>query len=66
MDNIAGLRLEVSPLAEETFVRLTVPLNPPRLATVMMEEDDAPWVIVKLDGLALIVKSVKVKVAVAE
>jgi hypothetical protein len=65
-DTIAGLRLDVSPAAEETFVRLTVPLNPPRLATVMMEEDDPPWAIVKVDGLAPIVKSVKVKVAVAE
>ena len=64
-DTIVGLRVAVSPVAEETAVRLTVPAKLLTLATVMMEEPLLPCVMVKLDGLALMLKSLKLNVAVA-
>ena len=64
-DTIVGLRVAVSPVAEETAVRLTVPAKLLTLATVMMEEPLPPCVMVRLDGLALMLKSLKLNVAVA-
>ena len=64
-DTIVGLRVAVSPVAEETAVRLTLPAKLLMLATVMMEDELLPCVIVRLDGLALMLKSLKLNVAVA-
>jgi len=55
----------VSP-ADGFAVRVTVPLNPLTGATVMVTVVEAPALIMTLVGLAVIVKSVNVKVAVVE
>ncbi len=62
---LVGLSVAVSP-ADGFAVRVTVPLNPLTGATVMVTVVEAPALIMTLVGLAVIVKSVKVKVAVVE
>lgn len=59
-----GLRVAVSP-ADGLAVRATVPVNPLSPVTVMVELAVEPAFTLRLVGLALIVKSWKVKVAVA-
>lgn len=60
---LVGLTVAVSP-ALGLLVRATVPVNPLTDATVIMAVPEAPALIVRLVGLALIVKSVTVNVAV--
>ncbi len=59
----AGLRIAVRP-SDGLAVRATVPVKPLRAVTVMVEVVVEPAFIVRLVGLALIVKSWNVKVAV--
>jgi hypothetical protein len=61
---LVGLRVAVSP-ADGFAVRVTVPVNPLTGATVIVTVVEAPALIVTLVGLALIVKSTKLNVAVA-
>jgi hypothetical protein len=60
-----GLRVAVRP-ADGLAVRATVPVNPFTGVTVMVEVAVEPAFTVRLVGLALIAKSTKLKVAVAE
>jgi hypothetical protein len=60
-----GLRVAVSP-ADGFAVRVTVPVNPLTGAIVIVTVVEAPALIMTLVGLAVIVKSVNVKVAVVE
>jgi hypothetical protein len=62
-----GLKLQVRPVVGDIVsVRLTVSVNPFRGATVMVDVSAIPVFPVTLVGLALIVKSVTVNVAVSE
>lgn len=62
---LARLRLQVSPVAGDTLAaRLTVPVNPLTLVTVIVDVPVAPEATVTPVGLALIVKSLTVKVTV--
>jgi len=65
-DIAAALRVQVRPLLGEVVVaRLTVPLNPFNAATVIVEVPLAPELTFTVVGLAVIVKSWKLKVAEA-
>ena len=62
-----GLREHVRPEAGETAdVRITVPVKPLTGAIVAVEVPVAPALMLTVVGLAVTVKSVKTKVAVAE
>jgi hypothetical protein len=64
---LVGVRVQVKPVAGETVaVRETIPLNPFRAVTVIVEVPEAPARTVTVAGLAAIVKSWTVKVTVAE
>jgi hypothetical protein len=55
---LVGVRVQVSPVVGEmTLVRLTIPPNPLTAAMVMVELLVPPTFIVRLVGLAVIVKS---------
>ncbi len=47
---MVGLREAVNPEGETDTVRATVPAKPLRLARVMVEVVDTPWITVTLDG----------------
>lgn len=51
------LKVMVSPAGEEESVRLTVPLNPLRLATDVVATNEKPCAMLKLFGLVLMEKS---------
>jgi hypothetical protein len=52
------LKVTVKPTGEEESVRFTVPVNPLRLVRVMVADvPDVPAAMLRLDGLAVIVKS---------
>jgi hypothetical protein len=52
------LKLTVKPTGEEESVRFTVPVNPLRLVRVrVVDVPDVPAAMLRLDGLAVIVKS---------
>ena len=61
-----GVRVQVSPVGVTEDVRATVPVKPLAGATVMVEVAATPALTLTVEGLAVIVKSVTVKVAVAE
>jgi len=63
---LAGVKVQVRPAGETDEVRATVPVNPLSGATVIVEAAAAPAVVVADVGLAATLKSVTVKVAVAE
>ncbi len=62
---LVGVRVQVRPAGETVDVRATVPVNPFRGATVIVEEADALARIVTLVGLAVTEKSMTVTVTVA-
>jgi len=62
---LVGLSVAVRPL-DALAVRVTVPLNPFWAVTVMADVPWAPALIVRLVGLAVMVKSWTVKVTVAD
>ncbi len=49
---LAGLSEAVNPLDEDTAVKVTVPVNPPRLARLIVEVEVDPARKVTVDGLA--------------
>ena len=62
-DTLVRVRVQVRPVAGEgDDVRVTVPVNPLTGATVIVDVPDAPVFVATLVGLALTVKSMKVKV----
>jgi hypothetical protein len=63
---LVGVRVQVSPAGDTEDVRATVPVNPWRGATVMVEAPAALARAVTLVGLAVTVKSLTVTVTVAE
>ena len=63
---LVGLRVHVRPAGETVEVRVTVPVKPLTGATVIVEVAVAPASRGTLVGLAVTVKSVMVKVTVAE
>jgi len=63
---LVGLRVHVKPAGETVEVRATVPVKPFTGATVIVEVAVAPARALTLAGLAVTVKSVIVKVIVAE
>ena len=68
-DMVVGLQVVVRPDGLTAAVKLTVPVNPFTLATLIVTVAEEPTVKVTLDGLAEIVKSggaVTLKVTVAE
>ncbi len=62
---LAGLRRAVSPL-DATDARETVPENPPREVTVIVDVLVIPGVMLTVAGFAVIVKSRTLKFTVAE
>ena len=58
--------MHVNPAGETDEVKVTVPVNPLTGATVMVEVPEAPELTLTLEGLAVSVKLVTVKVAVVE
>jgi len=62
---LVGLSVAVRPL-DGLAVRVTVPLNPFWAVTVMVDVPWAPALIVRLVGLAVMVKSWTVKVTVTD
>ncbi len=63
---LVGDRVQVKPAGDTADVRATVPANPLTGATVTVDVPAMPALTVTLNGLADSVKSVTVKVAVAE
>jgi hypothetical protein len=63
---LVGDRVQVRPVGETEEVRATVPVNPWRGATVIVEVAAAFASAVTLVGLAVTVKSLTVTVTVAE
>jgi hypothetical protein len=63
---LVGLRVHVRPAGETDDVRATVPVNPWRGATVMVDVPVAPARAVTLVGLAVTEKSWTVNVTTAE
>ncbi len=63
---LVGLSVQVRPAGETDEVRATVPVNPWRGATVMVEIPVAPASTVTLVGLAATEKSLTVNVTIAE
>ncbi len=64
---LGGLRVQVSPVEGETDApRLTTPLNPLAAVTVIVEEPAWPTLTGTLVGLAVRVKSVTLKLTLAE
>jgi hypothetical protein len=63
---VVGLRVHVRPAGETDDVRATVPVNPWRGATVMVDVPVAPARAVTLVGLAVTEKSWTVNVTTAE
>jgi hypothetical protein len=63
---LAGDRVHVKPAGDTADVRATVPVNPAAGATVIVDVEATPALTLTLVGLAETVKSVTVKVAVAE
>ncbi len=63
---LVGLRVQVRPAGETDEVRATVPVNPFRGATVIVEVAAVPTVVVTAVGLAVRRTSVTVTVTVAE
>jgi len=63
---LVGDRVQVKPAGDTADVRATVPANPLTGATVTVNVPAMPALTVTLNGLADSVKSVTVKVAVAE
>jgi hypothetical protein len=55
---LAGVRVHVRPAGETELVRATVPVNPLRGATVIVEVAAVPAVVVTEVGLAVTEKSV--------
>jgi hypothetical protein len=62
---LAGVKVQVKPAGETAEVRATVPVNPLRGATVIVEVAAVPTVVVTAVGLAVTLKSVTVYVTVA-
>jgi len=62
---LVGLRVHVRPAGETDEVRATVPVNPCRGATVIVDVPVAPASTVTLVGLAVTEKSRTVKVTIA-
>jgi len=62
---LLGVRVQVRPAGDTEDVRATVPVNPWRGATVMVEVAAALASAVTLVGLAVTVKSLTVTVTVA-
>jgi len=62
---LAGVKVQVNPAGDTELVRATVPVNPWRGATVMVDAAAVPEVVVTLVGLAVTVKSLTVTVTVA-
>jgi hypothetical protein len=63
---LAGVRVQVNPAGLTLDVSATVPVNPWRGATVIVEAAAVPTVVVTAVGLAVRVKSFTVTVTVAE
>jgi hypothetical protein len=63
---LVGAKVHVRPEGETEDVNATAPLNPLLGATVIDEVAATPALTITLDGLAVTVKSVTMKVAVAE
>ena len=62
---LVGLRVQLRPAGETVEVRATVPVNPLRGATVMVDVPEPPAGKLMLVGLAEIVKSWTVMVTIA-
>jgi hypothetical protein len=62
---LVGVRVQVRPAGDTEDVRATVPVNPWRGATVIVDVALAPATTVALVGLAVTVKSFTVTVTVA-
>jgi len=62
---LAGVKVQVKPAGETDEVRATVPVNPFRGATVIVEVAAVPAVVVTAVGLAVTEKSVTATVTVA-
>ena len=62
---LLGVRVQVRPAGETVEVNATVPVNPFRGATVIVEAAAAPARTVTLVGLAVTLKSLTVTVTVA-
>ncbi len=62
---LVGLSVQVRPAGETVDVRVTVPVNPFRGVTVIVEAAEAPARTVTLVGLAVTWKSLTVTVTVA-
>lgn len=52
-----GVRVMFRPVGELEATRFTVPVNPLTLAIMMVEDTVPPWVMIRLLGLAVTVKS---------
>ena len=63
---LVGERVHVKPAGDTELVRATVPVNPWRGATVIVEVAAVPTVVVTDVGLAVTLKSFTVTVTVAE
>ena len=63
---LVGLNVHVKPAGDTADVNVTVPVNPLTGATVIVDVPEPPEANVKLVGLAAMVKSLTVKVTVAE
>ena len=63
---LVGLSEHVSPAGETDEVRATVPVNPLRGATVMVDVAAAPAFVVTLVGLAVTLKSLNAKLTLVE
>lgn len=61
---LLGARVQVSPDGDTDDVRATVPVKPPRGATVMVDVAAVPAVVVTLVGLAVTLKSMLTTVTV--
>ncbi len=62
---LLGVRVHVRPAGDTAEVSVTVPVNPWRGATVMVDAPAVPTVVVTDVGLAVTVKSFTVTVTVA-